>query len=1723
MPPKITSHKPTPLDNPPGPYAPNPAGSSRSRGKQREEDIPGPSSRRSATAVLPRRDSSALVSKMTSASVPPTRTVDPAMPATPQQHEADKRTYGTDEATFRAFCGSPGVHYARSASAGLKLASLNDHDGVLLVTGRDGESTIAERFVVVKDTVDGEDRYFVKGHADRAIRFDEFTQTVARNKARPMAEQASHLENLQTELRHLLDAKPWENPLLETPLRSEILRLSLQSTLTFRRDDKESGNKLMPLPPNPTVFPKKVAWANSENAVGGGAGPVQPNGTRRFQLDWNRIENRLLGFVNLNGDLPRRDAVMADSVPGHKAPILVDGPVLFQIEGLLRPPEVLGPAAAHAGVKGGNVQRLVGAALGGVFGSAPLEPGLRMLVSTEDGALHNLELTDRGMRLSLAPSTAGWHPDEGAGALGANTSVGADVDVYSYQGRDIGKYGSATGLPEPALVVSTCDALPAGPLTRAPGTGTVFAKELGRLLTYQPNLGGRGRVGAPRAANAAVTALSKFVTTSITSAIDRATRDAGGTHIAGARILSATGAGRVDPGVLAGSVALIVIAQEVETTVFDMLRQSLPSNWSTPSSPVARFMTKLGLGSAEELLRLETNLSIQKLLGIRQGTSADHATVAISSATRGVVEAIRDRAGSRASHPYVHTALDAFANVQYMLLRSVGIAYGAAPGAKGRGTDVAEALATRSIVRAYDQILAPVFTQLLNTHGIVGPNVDPFGHQLARERHLSNLTGEFKSALQDAIHKNVWQPMEALVKDGDLLLTMRSRIDQALVGDYEVPEATGSGIGASAQAAAGAVDRTVGPRRSLQETEPFDPVLRRQERAKTLLNRVDLYGANASAASTLMSALYAAVRSSFSRSVAQAIDLEAGDPATRVGRAVEMQTLGRSDPGAREALLQKEKAAQRARIAGSEAYASGRTELAADQAVPTTNSLGEASTSMQRFVHQQYDVLRDRHQSLFTSEDGKLDPERSRTSTLRPVVPQPVTLDQSGRARPAAGKQVASALRREGVVIEQGRVRKAVGTFSRELQAGSLPAHGPMARASGMPAVTAGRAGTARGEALKPLDEAVKKRIDLFTRSYTKESQFFHYPLRWQVTGEAVLLEVAPGVHVPYNTMNRAGNVAGDKGERVDPIGSLYMNLGCARAEPFPSHLVRAVVTDGSYFDRPGQPEVPGTVHTGGSKVITTEIFSASAADKVVAEFGVPIAGYTAAPRSNSQRLDLVLNTAVNIAALSDLAQAEAIVMPGAVMTVHRVDPNAGKPVAAQGNTQDIGQVVYLEQLDTYALEQAFDRCLEALRGGSEAERPADGTLVTEPDSGQMFRFVDSPKAGEKLYDPIRKAFYSFDVRDASHRNGGLRFASETKNYFLARPLEFDTNPPTQRALWRHPFTAETAKRATKDAIHAAIVRNDPIVPFLDEAVKNLHHEYFRREGGFYDKEAVDGQMRFVNPRASEEAARREEIRTQAREIAGQHFDLAAKFRQKQTLEAAELMAALMVSYLRRPLKLVPVKDCEGMSPQGIELTETYDKVDLHKQPLSLKPEPSVVIGVGGDGYYALRNVDGRFEATHRLQGRVGGRTPENFVQAFLRAGPFGADRYDEVPSDLAGGELLSMPDDRAARAGRILLEKLSAFARTEYVELQSAMVQWAERAAGRPSLRSQSVVAPAAGRSAPHEPSIAEEDPLQFGSSVVEGRAAAQNFIDLVADEDERFARDQATPEASSRAGLAA
>jgi len=1500
--------------------------------------------------------------------------------------------YGATREQLTAFESSFGAHFIPSASAGKQLASLNDHVGILKIPAYDGppdaqgqRTVMAEQFAVIKAEVPGKgpqdpagERYFVKGYGDRLIDFSELAKATAFHS--PHASSGSEpAAARQEELGKVQNA-------METPLRSEIKRLSAASELITRRDGKESDAPVMPLPPNTTPMAWRETWANSEAAMSPGGGPMLSNGTRKFQLDYNATENRLLIFRNDNGNAPRKESILSDSLPDNLkklAPAWCEGPTLAEIHGI-KGWEDMGPATDHKGVKQGNTQRLLHATKEKLFGQkqpdpkdidleaglpprqglfeavAKAKPGAHIRVTTEDGAVHDLKVDEKGIKLSLAnPQPAKAH-QESLAAFGGPGKAQADVDVYSYNGRDTGLYGSKTGFADPKLVTSTGDSLKAGPLLK--DHGSTAMQGVSRLLTFQPLINGQDRSEVvARLANTALNTASKFLYVWATSALNEEMKGGqSGSYVSGVQPFSASGAGSVSRGQLAAAAAGIVMAQEAVTVAMNLISRVLPEPWKRkPESMVGKFAKQTVAPMAEEMGRLMINMGVQKLSGIARGGMHDVGSVLATSAIKGGIETLRERAGpDRANHPVANALLDLTQGVQYTAARALGNAASSEQGLS-RAT-FGEALINRLVTRGFDQILVPPAKELLNSQGIAGPNASAFDSQLSHEYRIEHLADKVGSAMKAMVTELDAQGFKELHgESGGVMATLHANTEGALAGVLRKPGGT----------------------------EFYSGHILQEERIKQQLNRVDL-------AIERPSAFMPKAIQNMAHQLGlmhKAIESELqSDPSIRdnVQRAGRFATL---DPEDQLAHLQKNEERFDTRVDLAQRLLSANQDAAPLETsrllmAPMTNSLEETAKPQQRFTGKQTQALAD-HLGKPRKESDDHSGLKADKSMLERPVPSATNVDYGLVQRPFGGGP-------------SERIPREQTTFSALPQSKTYEKNRRMAREPGIDSILS----------KDQLPPSVLNRIEMAVRDYTVESQFFHYPLRWQVTGELQHEPIAPGIDVAYNVMNKRGNTAGSKKDKVDPIEALYVNLGAHVSDKFPTEMFRAVVTEAAYKARLGEGEAKGDngLLTVGSKGVLTEILSATMATQMAAGFNLPIANYGSAPRENSLRIDMNQESGVNIATWADLAQGEVIMMPGAVMQVELVDKTAGK--GAEANTQDIGQVVYMKAVDTYSLELAHDAFKDYKDNGQLDKKPVDGAVMIDPKSGHFFKF-DAAK----------------DDIDA---------IPETKNYFTGRQLEFVNDQGeagTEQARWRLPYTSDGATRATKDGIHMAILRNDPIVPYLNLATENVHHAWFSK------KAEMAGT--FNHERAGALATQKNETRGKAQEIAGQikEMKLDTPLRE-QGLASTEMLAWLATSMLRKPIQLVPVND-SGAAPKlgdannGKVINQTYDKMDLQHARQSItgrNPPPTLLIGVGEKGYYAISHNEGEFKPTARIGED---KTLGNLLHAVVRGGYAKPSQYLEQSGMLT-------PDTKAQTSVDGLLQKMQQFTGTDYLVLQEAMVR---------------------------------------------------------------------------------
>jgi hypothetical protein len=622
------------------------------------------------------------------------------------------------------------------------------------------------------------------------------------------------------------------------------------------------------------------------------------------------------------------------------------------------------------------------------------------------------------------------------------------------------------------------------------------------------------------------------------------------------------------------------------------------------------------------------------------------------------------------------------------------------------------------------------------------------------------------------------------------------------------------------------------------------------------------------------------------------------------------------------------------------------------------NSFSEHERAFNRIASGQVTV----RNALDQLAEGPAQRARQRISVGQQRNMLPVRMTLANYMVDASGQAARGPLR-----PSSGRIPTADSTFTVDGQAAALPVHQAMTEQPGF--------GSRAGDMSAQMQQRCLREMI----RYTEESQFFHYPLRWSQTGQVTLQPVVPGIDLPYRTLNRPNNADGSAEGRFDPIQALYVNLGCAKSERMGAMMHRAVVTEARYVDPqllgPDEPPAPDNAVQVGQHVGLTEIFSISQSAEMAAAFGQALS-HGAADRSRSQRLLVLQETGVNVTQHTDLVQAEAILMPGALFLVESVKPGV---LDDENPNEAIGQVVCLRQVDT----------VQALLGA-------------QPDA---------------VFGNVR-------------------------NYFLGTAMHppFEGGDPTLQRLL-NPYTSASAPRTTKDAIHAAILRGDPIVAYLDEAVRNVHHEFFldkHRKGPPNAPKTLAAQL-YLNERTEQETSIKEQAQTLSTRLRAQ--EPTAPISSVAEQHGHELLAWLVTSLLRQPIQLHAVEmSADGtpqLAPNPQVFNSTYDKVLLAGQT-------PVVLGVcrQGDaqGVYVCTMSDGQAPELSRVENPPGIETAgnhdtvQNLVHAFVFSSQPDSFDYARTRSLTAG--------PKAQNTAKALWEKMQEFVGTDYLVLQQALTE---------------------------------------------------------------------------------
>jgi hypothetical protein len=1474
-----------------------------------------------------------------------------APPADPARLAQLKTDYGATREDMTRFLGRFEAALVPSASAGAQLADLNDHSHVLKLTAHGPHGmTVAERLPVISQTLPGEaePRFFVKGYGDRLIKLADLealegTGMLAHRPPRGGAEPDLEAGSPRADRPSLPRGD------METSLRSSIKQLSMDSALHARRSLAESDDPIMQMPPNPSAMPKEAQWWSSpETATLPGFGPTLANGLTALTPHFYKSERLFLitameGYEEFQGrptpPSDRPPALRAQTAGDLEHPpsaVNVGGPVLAKIRGV-KQWEVVGPAEL-TGVKSAKGARAFEALMDTLreqLGQARAEGASAKPVvirfTTDDQAVHELTASTQGARLRLVNPTPSLGHGDSAGMMQAGHGAAADIDLYSYEGQYNGLHASKSGTPEPALVLSTGEALPAGPLIKGAGplVPTVLKRTLhaaSRLATSQPAFGLGNQRPLDYTINTAVKVAAK---TGVVYGFNMLGRMASaGIGVAG---LSSQGGGNIGFDGLAKAVGCMVAAQEATTFAMAQFGKMMPAHFQWPEGRMGRFAVRAMLPSAEEMLRLSLNMKLQQAFGLHRGNAVDVMALASASVAKGGVEWMKSRAGDPANHAAAHLSLTLLYNTIYNVARGVSNAF-TLPGGDGHPSarTVGATLAARAIGRL-DTMYEPMLTTMLNSAGLVGDNASAYDHQMSREtRGMGDPISIIDRAITDVSNAATGLAGRKLEENRTammMLLNVREGMEgvRQYLSRFPLEHEAGrfSEIGAELAAVHASIQHASQPLHPEREKE-MD--LRLQEKLDALIEAAD------------------------------------GGPA-------------------------------------------------ADEAQDRPEAL-------------RYDV------ALLDAKDRETFERQSRAAreqwSSRGSLPQTsqfheIVNDYSNRGRPVDA--------RPGLLLDSAEVPRNVTTWTRRGQAAAWPTTQLMA---GAPGIHTPRTDTG----LPPVSELLQKRATNSAFLYTVESGMFHLPLRFDYVGQLQYQPIRPksAISVPHMVLTASAHKP-DGGEGlVDPSAILDVNLAARYAPKFPANLDRAAVTEASYIapggqTRFGQPVEPGKAPnkavTEGEVVALTEMYSATTSSRMAAYFGAGInAGAT---RDRSLRIHAKLLSGVNFAKVSDLAQGEVVAVPGVLMRVRKIDADAGKGPAVNApgkDVQDLGQVVYFEQVNTYELEQRFQ--------AKKAQPSVDlreGEEAMEPRSGHLLKATRHPAPDAWVFDLGEDRFRRLDsVKDAGRQ---VLEWSNNKSYFLGRGLEdmdrAGEQGPPERARWLHPYSGDQSMRAIKEATHALILGKDPLVSegLLDLATENVHHAHFREAGGYAATDA-----------ARKAAAQRQAIREQAGAVADAIGEKSLS--SPLSTQDAASFSWLMTSLLRKRIELV-VLDAAGQA-EHTPFDMTYDKIDLKREAAlsdlsDKRHEPAHVIVVSPDGVFTPQVRGGRREMV-RMDEAGDGPTLGGLVHALVRQAYPEAGHYAE---DAVGG---LRPDKAAQRSAQDILDTMKDAARADYRPLQEALVK---------------------------------------------------------------------------------
>ncbi|MCA1325607.1 hypothetical protein [Herbaspirillum sp. alder98] len=1429
-------------------------------------------------------------------------------PALRQLHQ-DMREVGVERAEFDSIVATLGGRDVASASAGALLASLNDHVAIASFPFRFRTSTVTTHLLVIKDTVDDEhgktDLYFLKGYSDRVVGARELLAFDQRRAELAQAEQdqasAAGKGKGKGKQKAAAQAQPM---MMETYVCTYLLELSKKSSLFARRSIDESSTIIMPVPLNATPFPRQFAWAAAENymAEGFGQRPAVDRGDGREKSDFslgysdlNGPENRNIIFITEQKYHDRARPMQHRAYGDYPASLNVGGGAIAEVTGFdAHGVEIMGPAGKVAGVKLATLREIIDK----FMRDKPRDRTL--IVRTEDQYRHQFVYAPQGLQMTLLDQHG--EPVKALAPL-----PGADVSTYGWRGANTGPFGSPAGYANSMLVVSTGEAIPAGPFLKdrhtLKGIATAASHALVDVILNDMNPAVKGttaNAALNSAMRAAVTAATVYGMTSLINTF----RDEK-THALfdGAHPFSGSGAGLVDAKTLAGAIAVTVLAQDVVSMAYRFAYKNFVKDTAKGREKFSgQVFNEAMLPFLGELGRLLVNYGIQTKMGLPRGNEKDIASLVGVATLLTAVDFLRGRSGDPANHLLLsatYKTMDFFA--ADLVFRTLGAVFGADLPALDAGagehvhTDLAknllEAFVTRMGARGPDKWLLPMVGLAFSAAGLAGANARAGEDQLARENAPNNLVARVRDAIN------------VLSVDGERMIE---------AGRDKLEDVEG-----------------------LRRTAVL--LKRGVEQMRRAINHLNLDA-----------------------------------PQTHAGELAQVRDAARfhdmSEPQQR-AHLEAVTRRYHDMIAASDVFAERNPPPLGDtrESAPPDLSLAvsNSSANLPQRIREQIELLMKRFPQAH-AENREI------------TYPTAVAPDFIGAALPHTAKPGAPFAKTERMPRDHTTFTDAQVPYVKEIQRA-------LAEAPGMPRRVEDSNALYLQLSHRMIDEG-----DHSIHAYSLESQLFHYLLRWAQTGQEKYLRLASGVWFKIAAMNHRGNVTGERDKFVTAISVLMVNLMALHGKPA-AHLVhRGVVTDAHYIEQSRQEEARArygddAVFIGeGAVVAMSEIMSVTSSTQMTATFLQGL-GHGAAPIDRSQHMVIRQETALPVPRQTEHIQVESLLMPGTVATIDRIDhnppPQGNRDVKQKRKTGELmgpaestefnlGQVVYASVADTFLAEVRYLQYQQAQAAAHASGEPLgltleDGALCCHPDTSQLYR-----------YDAARQQ---------------MVFTGGTLNYFHGGPQEPKEH---EQARWREPYTSPQSPAQIRIGIQGAILIGHPVVPFLNDMVRNVSHETYRRLGGYYDPASPNHQYKLADDarRTREKQAAQPPIK----EIAGWSQQTVFALPEAGRVFVAgkpfpgELMARVLSSALHRAMMILEVDASGALVMQQRTRIDHHDRERSEQVPLvqrhflkthdhfdlTYDTQRAPMLGVGPNGYYVVALHEGQYRAV-----------PVNIAGPGLRAG----------------------------------------------------------------------------------------------------------------------------------------